>query len=229
MGNAKRIICAVMLLAALCSSPAGAIPITGTYTGVATGVLDGFPPLEFKSPVSGTIAFATEPLFDDEVTRTENQLEIFSGAPLVRLAFVFSVDDLLIDLSGAFDSLARITLFDDGISQSLRVVQTDICCSFAQFEFISATHNLFSNFDLNTFNPRDIDLLRSSGTFSARFFGGFDVALSSIGFGSLGSVGVPEPASLTLLSLGLLLCFALPRVKLRKRRASNLYVMRRHT
>src|ERR1044071_5984549 len=100
MAMEKRILCALMLLAALCSSPANAIPITGTYTGVASGLLEGFPPLEFRSPVSGTITFASEPLADDEVTRTEHELSIFSGSPLVRLSFAFSIGDLMIDLSG---------------------------------------------------------------------------------------------------------------------------------
>jgi hypothetical protein len=199
--NIARATC-LGLLASLCM-PAHALLISGRYTGQAAGNLfDGtFQGLEFNGPVSGLIRFDTEIPEDAFITRDDTGLSIFAG-PRVDIGFQIPTAPFPIDISPDFPALSLITFFDDGVTQALTLRNTDICCSSSEFRLVSLTRNLFSGFDLATFNPTDIDLTRSTGSFSARFFGGFGVTLDAIAFDGLGGIAVPEPPSPALLLLG---------------------------
>jgi len=199
--NIARATC-LGLLASLCM-PAHALVISGRYTGQAAGFLfDGtFPGLEFNAPVSGLIGFDTEIPEDAFITRDATGLDIFAG-PRVDIGFQIPTAPFPIDIPADFTALSAITFFDDGVTQTLTLRSTDICCFSSEFRFVSLTRNLFSSFDLATFNPTDIDLARSTGSFSARFFGGFGVTLDAISFDGLGGVAAAEPQSSALLLLG---------------------------
>jgi hypothetical protein len=194
----------IIFLAAI--SQAVAIPISGTYTGTASGSLfqGGFPELEFTGSVRGSIFFETDIPQDADIQREPTALRVFAGPP-VQISFSVTAGDLILDLGGDFLGLSSFELFDDGVHQSLRIGETDVCCSASSFELVSASHKLFRDFDLATFNPNDIDLSRSQGFFSGRFLGGFTVTPTSFDFGELGGVSAAEPASLATLLLGLCL------------------------
>jgi len=216
--SSRTIICAAAFLLAALSYQSSAGTIEGSFTGTASGGRDNarngtYTPYSGE-PVTGGFSLNTDLPPPDTGCCDPPTLE---DGKLFYRAFVFdfSIHAFDHDISNAEldDFPNSVTWADDGLSQSLTVTGGGPYWYWV-LGLVDPDGGLFSNFDPATFDATQVDIGKSFFNFSddIRSYG------ATVAFDTLTidghSLQVPEPATLGLLGLGLLL---LPLAKRRTR------------
>lgn len=196
---------ATLLLGA---STAQATIFSGTFTGIVTGSrINALDPVNAGNidgeRANGTFFFDTDlsslPPYDISVGPND---ALFTG---LSAGLTFSVHGYDLGFAGPSSDgfLADVGLHSDTVSQSLELGSSQGPYWFAAIGFSGPANSLFSNFDLATFNPSQIDLSSAQANFFAgRDFGG-NVLIDGLTFDGYGAVGVAEPATAGLMMAGI--------------------------
>ncbi|HEY4365690.1 MAG TPA: hypothetical protein VGN07_00510 [Steroidobacteraceae bacterium] len=211
----RSLLCAAAFLAAaLASQPAGASFITGSFSGIATGNLNN-PANGTQSPFAESVTGTF--LFDTTIPPTEP----YSNPPTLadgvftysgQFAFDLAVRFMGQDLPGAvlLSGSNHAELVDRGAGQSF-TLSSGGPYQYGILSFADPDGRLFSNFDPTTFDPRQVDI----GQSFVRFSDNIRLYNATVAFDSLIFDGypqqVPEPATLGMLALGLLLLLPFTR------------------
>jgi len=203
----KRIgqLTSMLLASLLASSAAQAIAFSGTFTGLVTGSrINAQDPLHAGN-IDGERATGTFTFNTDSSGLASWDIGIGPDSASfhdIGAGLTFHVHGLDESFTGGDGFSSDVYLSDDPSGQTLGASAANGPYWSANINFVGAPNSLFSNLDPATFNPLAVNVGASTAYFFAgRDFGG-TVLLDGLTFDGYGAVGVPEPATLSLLLLG---------------------------
>jgi hypothetical protein len=181
-----------------------AIPITGTFNGLAEGwriVEFGGPQVAFDNePVTGS--FSLETTFSGADVYPDTNSVGYFGWP-VRFTVTLFGDERVFENEDQGFTHALI-LSESGQAQTAQLFFFAAYAN-ANLYLTAPNGNLFTNFDPATFNPAAVSVAASSAQFSANTRAeGVAVRFTDIRFDGYEPQPLPEPGTLALFGLGLI-------------------------
>jgi PEP-CTERM motif len=192
-----------LLLAACLPSTALAVPITGSFAGIANGwrtIGYGEQWSYDNEPVTGTFAFETS--FDEGTVYENPDSVMYFDWPV---SVSFDLFGYTASFSPESDGYSVALILGESQQRQTAELWFFAAYSNASLTFVAPNGGLFDSFDPETFNPAAVDIAASYATFSSHTRSdSASVRFDRITFDGFEPTPVPEPLTLSLFAAGLL-------------------------